>query len=366
VKAGRLQLRQDTAVSLTSLVPGDVIVIQTGKRAGPAVILDPGADFASEPRPLVLTMQREVRRLSVSDFTGMVLPVERIKIPRNFDARSSRSRQELVNVLRKTAFDAPMPKRNRPSRESDIDIEISALRTEMRGHSCHGCSDREEHARWSERYFKLIRERDTMASQIAHRVNVISRDFERVCNVLNSLGYIEGSKSQMTVTDSGKVLRRVHAESELVITEALRRGIFVGLDAAELASAVSVLVYESRGDDDGGSPKLPFGKTEDAITELFSLWQEIHSLEAANKLNSVRKPDGGFAWAIYRWASGGRLTGVLRDSELSAGDFVRTTRRLIDVLEQIAAVGDKELSPIAHESVDLVRRGIVSAAELED
>lgn len=366
VKAGRIQLRQETAVSLSSLVPGDVIVIQTGRRAGPAVVLDPGTDFAAEPRPLVLTMQREVRRLSVSDFTGMVLPVERIKIPRNFDSRSSRSRQELVNVLRRTAFDAPMPRRNRQSRESDVDIQIGQLRAEMRAHACHGCSDREEHARWSERYFKLVRERDAISSQISHRVNVISRDFERVCNVLNALGYIEGQKSEMKVTDTGKVLRRVHAESELLITEALRRGFFNGMDAAELASAVSVLVYESRGDDDGGSPKLPFGKAEEAIVELFRLWQEIHTLEGANKLNTVRKPDAGFAWAIYRWANGGRLTGVLRDSELSAGDFVRTTRRLIDVLEQIAAVGDHELSPIAHESVDLVRRGIVSAAELED
>jgi ATP-dependent RNA helicase HelY len=315
---------------------------------------------------LVLTLQKEVRRLSLSDFTGSVLPVERIKIPRNFDARSSRSRQDLVNVLRNTAFDAPMPRRNRQSRESDVDFEIGELRSAMKVHPCHGCNDREEHARWSERYFKLTRERDAMASQISHRVNVISRDFERVCNVLNSLGYIEGKKSAMTVTETGKTLRRVHAESELIITEALRRQIFEGLDPADLACVVSVLVYESRGDDDGGSPKLPFGKSEDAISELFALWQEIHSLEAANKLSTVRKPDGGFAWAIYRWASGGRLTGVLRDSELSAGDFVRTTRRLIDVLEQIAAIGQPELSKVAHDSVDLVRRGIVSAAELED
>ena len=32
------------------------------------------------------------------------------------------------------------------------DEEITRLRTELRQHPCHGCSDREQHARWAERY----------------------------------------------------------------------------------------------------------------------------------------------------------------------------------------------------------------------
>jgi len=365
-RMGRVQLRQETASSIEELVRGDIILITLGRRSGPAVVLDPGLDYAGDPRPLVLTLNREVRRLSVNDFEGTVLPIDRLKIPQNFDARSSRSKNDLANQLRNRAFSAAPQKRQKISRSQSVEDEISQLRADMRGHACHGCNDREAHARWSERYFKAAKDLDGVQKQVDHRVNVIARDFERVCAVLSELGYVEGNAQDLQVTEVGTTLKRIHSESELLISEGLRRGIFDGLEAAELAAVVSTLVYEARRDDHGDGVKLPHGPAEDAIRSLFSLWGEISALEAKHKLSTVRKPDAGFAWCIYRWANGGRLTGVLHDTDLSAGDFVRTTRRLIDVLEQLAAVGGDAVSPTAHEAVDLVRRGIVSAAELED
>ncbi|NCW95995.1 MAG: DEAD/DEAH box helicase, partial [Actinobacteria bacterium] len=41
-----------------------------------------------------------------------------------------------------------------------IESQLGRLRKELRGHPCHQCSDREVHARWGERYFKLKREVD--------------------------------------------------------------------------------------------------------------------------------------------------------------------------------------------------------------
>lgn len=365
-RMGRVQLRQETATSIENLVRGDIILITLGRRSGPAVVLDPGLDYVGDPRPLVLTLNREVRRLSVNDFEGSVLPIDRLKIPQNFDARSSRSKNDLANQLRNRAFSAAPTKRAKVSRSQAVEDEITQLRAKMRSHPCHGCTDREVHARWSERYFKALKDLEGVQKQVDHRVNVIARDFERVCAVLGELEYVEGSGADLKVTAVGATLKRIHSESEILISEGIRRGIFEGLEAAELASVLSTLVYEARRDDHGDGAKLPHGPAEAAIRSLFSLWGEISSLEAKHKLSTVRKPDAGFAWCIYRWANGGRLTGVLHDTDLSAGDFVRTTRRLIDVLEQLGAVGGESLSPVAYEAVDLVRRGIVSAAELED
>lgn len=366
VRNGRLQLRREIVSSIESLEKGDIIMVTTGRRAGPAVVLNNGVDALGEPRPLVLTMTKEVRKLNVTDFEGEILPLDRLRIPRNFDARSAKSRNDLVNALRRSAFSAAPQRRPKTQRSANVEAEISRIRSALKAHPCHGCADREGHARWSERYFKAVRERDGLQKQVDHRTNVITKDFERVCSVLSELGYIQGEIPHLEVTEYGAMLKRIHSESELMVCESLRRGIFEGLSAAELVAVVSVLVYESRRDDEHEVPRTPSLAVDEAVSNIFELWAELSGLEAKHKLSNVRKPDAAFAFPIYKWAQGARLSGVLRDSDLSAGDFVRATRRLIDLLEQIAAVSRDDLQEAASEAIDLVRRGIVAAVEGED
>src|SRR6202012_6055176 len=54
-------------------------------------------------------------------------------------------------------------------------------------------------------------------------------------------------------------------------------------------------------------------------------------------LSFLREPDLGFAWAAYRWARGVKLEKVLAEApDLTPGDFVRSVKQLIDLLDQIA------------------------------
>jgi len=53
--------------------------------------------------------------------------------------------------------------------------------------------------------------------------------FDRVCDLLTSLGYLDGDE----VTDAGRVLSRIYSESDLLIAEALRDGLWDELDAKE-------------------------------------------------------------------------------------------------------------------------------------
>ena len=71
-------------------------------------------------------------------------------------------------------------------------------------------------------------------------------------------------------------------------------------------------------------------------------------------------PSAALCVAMYHWAQGGSLERVLRDSELAAGDFVRTAKQTVDLLDQISLVGDGKVGPAAHAAVDAVRRGIVA------
>jgi ATP-dependent RNA helicase HelY len=56
---------------------------------------------------------------------------------------------------------------------------------------------------------------------------------------------------------------------------------------------------------------------------------------------------------------------LLRDGEISAGDFVRWIRRLIDLLEQIGAA-DPEYAEVSRSAIALVRRGIVASVDIEE
>ena len=89
--------------------PGDVIEVPSGKFAGYAVVVDPG--YSGEgPRPLVVTAERQARRLSAVDFPTPVVALTRLKVPRNFSSRNPQMRRDLASALRTRTHDlAPPP-----------------------------------------------------------------------------------------------------------------------------------------------------------------------------------------------------------------------------------------------------------------
>ena len=73
------------------------------------------------------------------------------------------------------------------------------------------------------------------------------------------------------------------------------------------------------------------------------------------------EPDLGLTRAVHAWARDQRLEQVLSDGDLSAGDFVRWLRQVIDVLDQLAdAAGDDGLRATARAAVAAVHRGVVA------
>ena len=67
-------------------------------------------------------------------------------------------------------------------------------------------------------------------------------------------------------------------------------------------------------------------------------WAELDQLERRNGVSFLREPDSGFVWAAYRWVRGVKLEDVLDSVPgLTPGDFVRSVKQLIDLLDQIAA-----------------------------
>jgi ATP-dependent RNA helicase HelY len=352
--------RAEAVSSLEKLRPGDVIVVPGGRFAGVAVVLDPGLSHGTEdPRPNVLTADRQVKRLSLSDFPAPVEPVDRVRIPKSFDPRSPQSRRDLASSLRNRRVEDAPPRRRAASTTAE-DPEIERLRRELRAHPCHSCPEREDHARWAERLRRVEREAAGLRDRVENRTGTVARTFDRVCGLLDELGYLDGDR----VPEQGRRLARIYTELDLLTAECLRQDVWVELSPAELAACVSALVFESRSADDSGPPRIPDGRVREALHEMTRLWGELDVLEKNHRLAFLREPDLGFVWATHRWAGGRGLEAVLRDSELSAGDFVRWTKQLVDLLGQIANASGPELAHTANRAIDAVRRGVVAYSSL--
>ena len=81
--------------------------------------------------------------------------------------------------------------------------------------------EREQHARWAERYQRLMRETRGLERRVENRTNSIARRFDKVCEVLGELGYLASSGDATTVTDSGRMLMRLYTESDLLAAQSL-------------------------------------------------------------------------------------------------------------------------------------------------
>jgi ATP-dependent RNA helicase HelY len=407
--------REEARRVLATLRRGDIIRVPSGRRAGMAVVLEPPPRAESPVRadgPLVLTAHGQLKQLSAADFPVPAEPVDRLRVPNWFSERSAKHRRDLVSSMRSKlagkSFDYPERPRGARAANGASDAgsgrgDIAELRRKLRRHPCHDCPDREQHARYAERYFRQQKEVAELERQIGGRSHVIARTFGKVCAVLDELGYLDGD----AVTADGKRLTRLYSELDLLAAECLRRGFWEGLNPAELAACVSVLSYESRqAYDDGPPARLPKGPVRDVLNAMTRTWAELDQLEKRSGLSFLREPDTGFVWAAFRWARGAKLEDVLDAVPgLTPGDFVRSVKQLIDLLDQIAAATamspvpasadgppgepgaaagnpgeaedgerprsdvaprDRDVAATARAAIDALRRGVVAYTSLAD
>ncbi len=367
-KARAASRRAEAAVSMEALRVGDVIRIPAGRRAGWAVVVQPARTAKGAPTgPAVVTEDKQFRRLTLVDVPEPVEAMAHVTVPSHFNPKSPKSRRDLATSLR---IATPRGLEDAPSRAgrggpgpTDTD-RVEHLRRELRDHPCHQCPKREDHARWAERWWRLTRETTGLQRRVEGRTNTVARTFDRICEALESLGYLD--EGGTVVTERGERLRRLYTEKDLLAAECLRHDVWKRLDPPGLAAALSALVHEPRHEEADVSPRMPTDDVAEAVRAMERLWTEIEALETDHDLPTTSMPDGGMAWMVHRWASGGRLDDVLRGQDMAAGDFVRRCKQLVDLLGQVGdAASDPVLRRTARSAVDGVMRGVVAADRLD-
>jgi len=265
-------------------------------------------------------------------------------------ARFRREIKDLEVLLSKRGGRRTFDSKQRLHMESEIDD----IRRSMKNHACHSCNDREAHARFAERSDRLTRENEGLNNRVMNRTHVIAKTFDKICNVLTLLGYIEGEK----LLPQGYILSKIYAESDLLLTESIRRGVFAELQPSEIVSVASVMIFESRSQEDF-SPKIPNDVVANALAAITRIWAELEELEIEVGVKTQRAPDFGFCYMIYKWANGTSLNQVLKGSDMSVGDFVRSTKQLVDLVGQIATASP-DLNRKCREAIKSIDRGVVS------
>jgi ATP-dependent RNA helicase HelY len=360
-KARRDAARDRVREGIAALAPGDVLHLPWAGRRGLVAVVGIHLTRKGTPIAEIVTDDRALTKVGPRELDGPPTPIERVRLPKRGNPRQKEYRREVAVALR--GLDPPWRDPDGHGGAEGAEAAgrsetVARLRAEVRAHPCHACPDRAEHERWQYRADELLGEADRLRASIERATGSLVRHLHRILGVLSDLGYVDPTPAP---TDEGLRLAGIYSENDLLVAEALRRGLLDGLDAAELAGLAALFLYEPRGGDPSEVVVLPTVAIEDAVEAVTDLAAELRERERAAGLRQLGELDAGFVGPAWRWASGADLDDALGDLELTGGDFVRAVKQIADLLGQLRSVAGPEVAAAAHEAVDALRRGIVEA-----
>ncbi len=242
--------------------------------------------------------------------------------------------------------------------------EITRLRAELRAHPCHGCPDREDHARWAERTTSssATPARCSGGSSSAPTPSPASSTASARCSPRWA------TSTDDEVTETGQRLMRIYTDMDLVAAEcAAQRAL--GRALAERARRRPV------GAGLRGPPArrrlAPAAARADASSRCSPTWCRCGPTSTRSSAST-----SSTSCASPTWASPGRPTAgprapaldeVLDETDLAAGDFVRWMKQLLDLTDQVARRrrGRRLRRPHA-PAAGALRRGVVAYSSVAD
>ncbi len=314
---------------------GDVLrVSRSPDRYG--VLLARG--WGANPRMVVLEPDGEIRRISADHLDPTVAIVGQMVLPEPVRTRDGGYRNSVARVLRQWE-----PRGDVPAIEHQAG-DVSGV---------VGCPDLAQHLKAVRRQRRAEKEVRRLQRRLKRSDEGLVRTFRSILDLLGDWGYVKG----WSLTDKGRQLRFVYNELDLVLTEAVSRGLFDDLNGPQLAALTSLFTFEARRSDAGQlDPPREILERVGAIEELAA---DVTQAERRAGLPETRLPEAGFSAIAYAWASGHDLEDLF-DDDLAAGDFVRNCRQLIDVMRQLRDEFPK-LRVAAADGIDRVDRGVVAA-----
>lgn len=333
--------------ALARLRPGDVISLPTTRRRGLAAVVS-----VRDGKPTALAQDRREKpfRLLPRDFREPPEALAQIPLPRSGRAQSPKYRRDVAVALAALDVDVATPRR-KPKEKGEL-REAERLENEVAHHPCHVCSDRADHERVALQMSRVSDAVERAQRRIRGRTETLARQFQRVLSVLQDLGYVDG----FTLLPKGEMLARIYGEGDILVSETIGEGLLDGLTPAEIAAIVSTVVYESR-ERFPRTSEMPTDESTRRYKQLMGIWKRVRRVEDSHQVELCRELEPGFAEPVWDWAEGRPLDLVLAEARMTAGDFVRNCKQLLDLLRQIGEAGGPAA---AGEGRTAINRGVVS------
>ena len=362
--------RQDSAFALSQLRPGEIIDCLSPIVPSPVVVLAVAFRKGGRVRVKLADHNAEVYDTTPADYDEPPLVVGQLELPEPYLPNSVSFVYEASQELARTRLVSK--KRRRKLAPSG---------------SVRSAADVPPAARKALRRLERIEsDLQGVSSGAARRAESLGGQFDRVIDLLEGRGHLTttprdgrrpadaaangseqraGGDEPWALTTSGQRLARLYHECDLLIVEALEDGLFDGLDPASVAALASSLTYEERRGDGLREPWYPSDDLRRRFVALQGLHLDLAIDESEAQLQKTRQPDAGFMAIAHGWASGGDLPDVLDGEEITAGDFVRTAKQLIDLLRQLGTLAMvPATAKNARIAAEAVYRDLVAASSI--
>jgi ATP-dependent RNA helicase HelY len=359
--------RSEIAASVAALRPGDVldlsgplgraVVISVANRR---VRAEGGPRAEAGPLPMKVRLVNQRHRLismDTADFEEPPVVLTTVELPVPYSPNQTKFQRAAAQRL----AGVRTPRRPPPAdRDDALDEAVEAAQAAeeaVADHPVHACPDRDRHLAAVRRVDRARHEVDDLRRQVKSRTESLARRFDRVLRLLEAWGYLDG----WALTDKGDALARLYHECDLLVAECVHEGLFDDLDPASLAGLASVFGYEHRSPDPPPAPWFPSPRVRQRYQRIEALSRELAVDEEAAGLQITRTPDPTFLALAHAWAAGERLADVLEHEDVTAGDFVRVVRQLIDLLRQIGDVAPVPATRlVARQAADALHHGVVA------
>ena len=331
--------------SLSELRPGDVIEAGSISHVERMVVLTV-AQRGDGTKITALSRSRSVQTFSVRDFVQPVTTLGYVKLPSPFSPNNQKFLKEASSRLA-TAKIKQASKMKHAAKSQQADHPVS--------------SDPDLKFRLiaAESAERIDRELEQLEKRVSNSTQSVSNKFDELVKLLTEWGFVD----EWTLTQRGQMLSHIFHESDLLIANCVSEGIFEGLSASNMAAMASVFVFQARGGEESVATHFPNNELKVRWKSAAKLSQKLATAETNHGLVVHRGPEAGFMGAALDWASGTPLVDVLEEDELTAGDFVRTIKQLIDLLRQLSIVlFNEEDRDAASKAAEMCFRGVVAAS----
>lgn len=330
--------------SLSQLRPGDVIEAGSLSHVERMVVLTV-AQRGDGTKITALSRSRMVQNFSARDFAQQVVPLGYIKLPSPFAPANNKFLKEASSRLSTAKIkQASRIKQNkRPQQEDhpvadDPDLKFRLIAAESAA--------------------RIDRELGQLEKRVSTSTQSVSNKFDELIKLLGEYGFVD----DWSLTRRGQMLSHIFHESDLLIANCVSDGVFDGLSAANMAALASIFVFQARGGEETAS-HFPNNEMKVRWKSATKISQRLATSETNHGLVVHRGPEAGFMGAALDWVNGTPLVDVLEEDELTAGDFVRTIKQLIDLLRQLSMVLYEESDRVAASTAaELCFRGVVAAS----